>query len=230
VNKMGEASTEYPVGRRGDRAPCSAGTASTRLLRMPRVCTLPKAPRTLRQGEEGEIRRSPQAVACRKRGVAALGKPQTFLPWKTSVYGIQLLRHRRGNPDTEQCWSLRTAVAHAQAGGGGLSQGKPTAGGGGVLSRRGLGGGESPRQGEGRDGSTQPAQATSAGHRWTGTTEANLPAGDSQQSRVFACKLCFAPRKRVQPKNRMRENCTSGTVRGVPGNRHSYRRGNRRKK
>ena len=23
----------------------------------------------------------------------------------------------------------------------------------------------------------------------------------------------------------MRENCTSGTVRGVPGNRHSYRRG-----
>jgi hypothetical protein len=30
---------------------------------------------------------------------------------------------------------------------------------------------------------------------------------------------------RVQPKNRMRENCTSGTARGVPGNRHSYRRG-----
>jgi len=43
--------------------------------------------------------------------------------------------------------------------------------------------------------------------------------------RVFACRLGFAPRKRVQPKNRMRENCTSGTVRGVPGNRHSYRRG-----
>ena len=29
-------------------------------------------------------------------------------------------------------------------------------------------------------------------------------------------------RKRVQPRNRMRENCTSGTVWGVPGNRHSY--------
>jgi len=42
---------------------------------------------------------------------------------------------------------------------------------------------------------------------------------------VCACRLGFAPRKRVQPKNRMRENCTSGTVRGVPGNRHSYRRG-----
>ena len=44
-------------------------------------------------------------------------EPQTFLPWKTSVYGIQLLRHGRGNPDTDQCWSLRTAVAHAQADG-----------------------------------------------------------------------------------------------------------------
>jgi len=41
---------------------------------------------------------------------------------------------------------------------------------------------------------------------------------------VGACRLCLAPRKRVQPKNRMRNNCTSGTVRGVPGNRHSYRR------
>src|SRR5262249_31138160 len=30
---------------------------------------------------------------------------------------------------------------------------------------------------------------------------------------------------RGQPRNRLRENCTSGTARGVPGNRHSYRRG-----
>ena len=99
------------------------------------------------------------------------------------LYGLQLLRHGRGNPDTEQGWNLRTAVAHAQAGGGVLSQGKPTACGGGVLSRIVLGGGESPLQGEGRDGSTQPAQATSAGHRRTGATEANLPAGNSQQSK-----------------------------------------------
>src|SRR5207244_10557759 len=91
-----------------------------------------------------------------------------------------LLRHGRGNTDMEQCWSLRTAVAHAQAGGGVLSQGQPTACGGGVVSRRVLRGGESPLQGEGRDGSTQPAQATSAGRCRTGTPEANLPAGDSQ--------------------------------------------------
>src|SRR5438067_11808550 len=79
---------------------------------MPRVLTLPKATRTLRPGEEGEVRRSPQAVACRKRDVEELGRPQTFLPWKTTVYGLQLLRHDRGSPDTEQCWNLRTVVAH----------------------------------------------------------------------------------------------------------------------
>jgi group II intron reverse transcriptase/maturase len=42
--------------------------------------------------------------------------------------------------------------------------------------------------------------------------------------RVFACRHRFAPRRRGQPRNRMRENCTSGTARGGPGNRHSYRR------
>jgi hypothetical protein len=31
-------------------------------------------------------------------------------------------------------------------------------------------------------------------------------------------------RKRVQPRNRMREHCTSGTVRGAPGHRRPYRR------
>src|SRR6266542_6181728 len=38
------------------------------------------------------------------------------------------------------------------------------------------------------------------------------------------CLTVHLARKRVQPRNRMQENCTSGTVRGVPGNRHSYRR------
>jgi hypothetical protein len=80
-----------------------------------------------------EVRRSPQAVACRKRGAEELGRAQPCLPWKTSVSGIPLLRHGRGNPDTEPCWSLRTAVAHAQAGGGVRSQGKPTACGGGAY-------------------------------------------------------------------------------------------------
>src|SRR3989442_821733 len=41
-----------------------------------------------------------------------LGDPKRSYPWKTSVYGLQLLRHGRGNPDTEQCWNLRTVIAH----------------------------------------------------------------------------------------------------------------------
>jgi hypothetical protein len=36
----------------------------------------------------------------------------------------------------------------------------------------------------------------------------------------------YPARKRVQPRNRMRENCTSGTARGASGNRRSYRGGN----
>jgi hypothetical protein len=35
-------------------------------------------------------------------------------------------------------------------------------------------------------------------------------------------RVCLA-RKRVQPRNRMRENCTSGSVRGAPGDRRLYR-------
>jgi hypothetical protein len=70
----------------------------------------PHAP--IRHGEEGQVRRSPQAVACRKRDVEARGRPQTFLPWKTTVYGLQLLRHGRGNLDTEQGWNLRPVGEH----------------------------------------------------------------------------------------------------------------------
>ena len=46
-----------------------------------------------------------------------------------------------------------------------------------------------------------------------------------KRRRVCACQRCFAPRTRVQPRNRRREHGTSGSARGVPGNRHSYRRG-----
>jgi hypothetical protein len=48
---------------------------------------------------------------------------------------------------------------------------------------------------------------------------------EGKRRRVGACRQCFAPRTRVRPRSRMRENGTSGSARGVPGNRHSYRRG-----
>jgi hypothetical protein len=34
---------------------------------------------SIRFGEDGKVRRSPQAVACRKRDVEELGRPQTLL-------------------------------------------------------------------------------------------------------------------------------------------------------
>src|SRR5215813_10231197 len=42
-----------------------------------------------------------------------LGGPKRSCPWKMTVYGLQLLRHGRGNPDTEQCWNLRTMMDYS---------------------------------------------------------------------------------------------------------------------
>ena len=53
-----------------------------------------------------EVRRSPQAVACRKRYVEELGRPHRLLTEDRGKQGIQLLRHGRGNPDTGLCWNL----------------------------------------------------------------------------------------------------------------------------
>jgi len=52
-----------------------------------------------------KVRRSPQAVACGKRNVGELGKPQGFPPWGQHGTDIQPLRHTRGNPDTELRWN-----------------------------------------------------------------------------------------------------------------------------
>jgi len=55
----------------------------------------------------------------------------------------------------------------------------------------------------------------------TGVAGANLPAGHSKQG---ASWQRFSPaRTRVQPRNRMREHCTSGSARGASGNRRPYR-------
>lgn len=51
----------------------------------------------------------------------------------------------------------------------------------------------------------------------------HTPAGNSKQGQNWQ-RVCPA-RKRVQPRNRMRENCTSGSARGAPGNRRPYRGG-----
>lgn len=133
-----------------------------------------------------KVRRSPQAVACGKRNVGELGKPQRFPPWGQHGMDIQPLRHGRGNLDTELCWNPNsvgtiepgytgiearmgkpgtiatlesTVLSENHAPGGPETATRPW----GVLSGIVLGGGESPLHGEGPDGSTQPAKETHAG-------------------------------------------------------------------
>src|SRR5215813_10657998 len=65
---------------------------------MPRVCTLPQATRSHRHGEEGEVRRRPQAVAGRQRGVEERGRPQTLLGVERRRRGSTAPEARQGKP------------------------------------------------------------------------------------------------------------------------------------
>src|SRR5215831_367544 len=49
-------------------------------------------------GEAVQVRRSPQAVACRKRGVEELGKPQTLLDVENLGSWYTALEARKGKP------------------------------------------------------------------------------------------------------------------------------------
>ncbi len=90
----------------------------------------------------------------------------------------------------------------------------------GVLSSIVLGGRESLLHGEGLDGSTQPAKETCTGHVGSEYCKPTSLRGIADKAK--AVRLA---RKRVQPRNPAiaGENFTSGSARGVPGNRHSYR-------
>jgi hypothetical protein len=56
------------------------------------------------KGEDVKAHRSHQAVACRKRYVEEPGKARVA-PYRRGERGIQLLRHGRGNPETELSWN-----------------------------------------------------------------------------------------------------------------------------
>ena len=155
-----------------------------------------------RLGKEGQVRRSPQAVAGRKRGVEARGRPQTCLPWKTTVYGLQLLRHGRGNPDTAQGWNLRTVGEHVP----GRWRSPVT----GKAHRMRLGSRierRTPRWGKPTTwGRSRRKHAARQGHASrtcrTGAVGANLPAGQSQQGcplRGCACNRGTGCGKTARP-------------------------------
>src|SRR2546426_597245 len=50
------------------------------------------------RGEDGKVRRSPQAVACRKRGVEARGRPQQLLHGGSDGGWSTALEARQGKP------------------------------------------------------------------------------------------------------------------------------------
>jgi hypothetical protein len=65
---------------------------------MARVLTCPKPTRSTREGEGVEVRRSPQAVACRKRYVEELGRPHGLLAVGRSNVRYTAIEARKGKP------------------------------------------------------------------------------------------------------------------------------------
>ena len=113
ANKRGEAETAYPGGRRGDRAPCSAGTASQRLMADAEGLNAPEGhPRTAaraRRGRSAGVLRPWQAG---REAAQHWGAPSSSCTEVATGPGLQLLRPSRGNPDTEQGWTLNPATHH----------------------------------------------------------------------------------------------------------------------
>jgi len=184
-----------------------------------------------------KVRRSPQAVACGKRNAVELGKPRTVPDVGTARNGYTAIEARKGKPghgtalESKTVGTARLWYTGIEAMTGKLENGtnlEPTtlpenhAPGGpetaiypwGVLSGIVLGVWESHTHGEGPDGSTKPTKETRAGH-------AGLESHEPTSLRATALGR-WPTRKRVQPKNRMRENCKSGSVPGAPGNWRPY--------
>jgi hypothetical protein len=69
------------------------------LLRMAKVLTNLKPTRDARMGEGVEVRRSPQAMACRKRYVEELGSPHALLAvGRSKVRYIVDTKAQKGKP------------------------------------------------------------------------------------------------------------------------------------
>ena len=135
----------------------------------------------IRVGEEVKVRRSPQAAAGRKRDVEELGRPHRLLRVGSVGGWYTALEAREGKPGhgTMPEPQRRRGTRDRQAEEYGDRESPPDASGESshaVVLRAW----ESHVHGEGRDGRTQPAQDTCAGHRRTGSTPANLPAGHSR--------------------------------------------------
>ena len=81
------------------------------MLWMARVSTPPKPTRSIRaSGEDVEICRSPQAVACRKRYVEELGRPHGLLAAGRGDAGYTVIEARKGKPRYRQYRNLHATL------------------------------------------------------------------------------------------------------------------------
>ena len=164
--------------------------------------------KTIRLGEDGKVRRSPQAVACRKRDVEELGRPQTFLPMRSNGVWSTAPEARKGKPGHRtRLEPGRRWRPWREAGGEVLATGTPAVCAWGVVSSRVCSGGESPLQGEGLDGSTQPGKDTHPGH--VGPEQYEPTSLRAIANRVVPCAEASATEEPDAGKLHVRD-CTGG--------------------
>ena len=243
AHTRGAAATAPPVGRRGARAPGRAGTASQGRVAAAAGGHAPRRPHEpSRGGEAGQVRRGPQAMAGRTRDVEARGRPRkrrghpagggVRSPGKPAagLWGVcsrsglgggerpRPGAGRDGRTSPAQDTSAGPgwpgpADAHRPAGPRPQRASPPATPRAGAVARpsRGAVGGllARPAHGCGQGGRPRPRGGRCrhlAGHdRRPGTAAARAT-------------------RPGHPRHRMRAHGPSGTARGVPGHRHSYRR------
>jgi len=156
TNKTGEAYTENPVGRRGDARPEVLVQLRDEFVADGESFNVLEANMTHpRYGEGAKVRRSPQAVACRKRCAQELGKSHELPLQGKPVKGCTVIeaRKRKLGNRTRRKTDVTTRkgrwVSTAK-----LSKGTRARCSWDVLSSIVLSGRESLLQGEGLDGST----------------------------------------------------------------------------
>ncbi len=157
-------------------------------MRMPRVLTFTEGNTEASiNGEDVEVRRSPQAVACRKRYAVELGKPQRVPVVGTATEWYTVIEAMMGKPGNRtRLKPTLLSENHEPGGSEGLFTGPGSICPRGVLSGILLRGWESQPQGEGPDGSTQPAKETYAGH--VGSDQHKPTSLQGIANRAKACK------------------------------------------